>query len=533
MAVNSDNMNLAALLRNNARLYPDKACLITANARISFAELEAGSRRLAACLKQNGVEKGDAAVVFVPFGIELYVTLIALFRLGAVAVLLDPGGGRKYIDACCSLAQPSVFIGTPKAHLLRLLSPALRRVRRALTLNGWAPTAASIRLRRLTTLLDAEDDMRAGGQDPALITFTSGSTGMPKGVCRTHEFLINQHNAIAHALDNAARQIEINTLPVFVLSSIGSGLTVVIPECDLRRPGDIDPGPVVTQIEAQAVNRILGPPAFCHRIAAFLDTSSRQLAGVEKIFTGGGPVFPNLLVLLQRVFPGAEVVAVYGSTEAEPIAHVAYREIGEDDLQRMRGGAGLLAGHPVPEIKLAIIPDCAGQPIGPFQIDEFQRHCLADGQIGEIVVTGEHVLKQYLDGASPGDIKFRVGDGIWHRTGDAGYLDSRGRLWLLGRCQAKIVAKTEIIYPFGVETMALSHTEVVRAAFIRHSNRNVLAIELAVGRHPSDKAVFAPQVLAGLAGVDAVHVVKRIPVDKRHNSKIDYVALAGLLNKLE
>lgn len=533
MAANSDNMNLAALLRNNARLHPDKACLITANGRVNFAQLEEDSRRLAACFKQHGVEKGDAAVVFIPFSIELYAVLIALFRLGAVAVLLDPGGGRKYIDACCTLVRPTVFIGTPKAHVLRLLSPALRRIRRVFALNGWAPMAKPIRLRRLTTLLGAADDMPAGGRDPALVTFTSGSTGMPKGVCRTHEFLINQHNAIAHALENTARQVEINTLPVFVLSSIGSGLTVVIPECDLRRPGDIDPEPVVSQIDAQGVNRILAPPAFCHRIAAFLDASGRQLSGVEKIFTGGGPVFPNLLALLQRVFPNAQVIAVYGSTEAEPIAHIAYRDIDEDDLQCMQEGGGLLAGRPVPEVNLAIFPDSFGRSIGPFSADEFHQGCLRTGGIGEIVVTGAHVLKSYINSVEPGDIKFRVGETIWHRTGDAGYLDSRGRLWLLGRCQAKVITGSGVVYPFSIETTALTHNEIARAAFVRHGGRNFLVIELTGGYRKSNEAAFDPRALNELTGVDEVRVVDRIPLDRRHNSKIDYVALAGLLKRLE
>lgn len=516
-------MNLASLLQDNAKSFPDRLCLITPDKQVTFAELESQSGQLAAMLSENAIKKGDVALVFVPVGIELYAILIALFRIGAVAMLVDPAAGKKHIDACCELAQPTVFIGTPKAHLLRLLSSPLRRIRRAMTVNGWVPAAKTIRLARVHSDVSEQSRFETGPHDPALITFTSGSTGLPKGVYRTHRFLINQHKAIENALSGSAADIEINTLPVFILSSIGSGLTSIIPNCDLRNPGTIDPGPVIHQAENLAVNRILAPPAFCQRLAEHLRSSGKQLPGIKKVCTGGGPVFPNLLALLQQVFPNAAVVAVYGSTEAEPMSHIEYREISESDMQAMQHGAGLLAGHPVPEVNLRILPDKFGERIGPYNDAEFARLCQGSGEIGEIVVTGPHVLKAYLDNVNPDGIKFKVGENIWHRTGDAGYIDEHGRLWLLGRCQAKLVLQAGgTIYPFGVETTALTHEQVTRAAFVRCNDRNILVIELA-------SESFDSQLLSKLDSVDEVRVVSGIPVDKRHNSKIDYVALGKLL----
>lgn len=363
------------------------------------------------------------------------------------------------------------------------------------------------------------------GQDPALITFTSGSTGLPKGVYRSHDFLANQHKAIENALHSQAGDIEINTLPVFVLSSIGSGLSSIIPDCDLRQPGAIDPHPIVHQIEHYNVNRILAPPSFCQRIADHLLSSGRQLHNITKVFTGGGPVFPNLLASLQQAFPEADVYAVYDSTEAEPIAHIAYHEISKEDLHLMQQGAGLLTRFPVPEVNLKILPDRFGKSLNAFSKTDFQQQILPQGKVGEIVVTGIHVLKAYLNNVNPDGIKFKIGNDTWHRTGDAGYLDEQGRLWLLGRCSARITTDNgEIIYPFSIETTALSYKEVSRAAFIQHRDRNILIVELA-------NTSFDLQPLQQLNAVDDVRRLERLPVDKRHNSKVDYVSLRRMLEK--
>lgn len=515
-------MNIASLLHDNAIKHPDSPCLITSDRNVSYKELDQLRCQLVIYFSDHHIRKGDVVLLFVPFSVELYAILTALFSIGAVAMLVDPGAGTKHINACCKLAQPDVFIGTPKAHLLRMLSPSLRRIKHSIVLNGWVPFATRLSPDHLTnTYLSSTFETK--GHDPALITFTSGSTGLPKGVYRSHDFLINQHSAIENALKSHTDDIEINTLPVFVLSSIGSGLTSIIPDCDLRQPGAIDPQPVLKQIEYYKVNRILAPPAFCQRLVDHLKFTNQQLHGINKVFTGGGPVFPNLLASLQQVCPNAEVYAVYGSTEAEPMAHIAYHEISSEDLQLMQHGKGLLSGYPVPEVSLKILPDTFGKTIERMTDIEFQQCCLQE-QIGEIVVTGQHVLKAYLNNVNPNGIKFVVGDETWHRTGDAGYFDSSGRLWLVGRCTARIKDSQGIIYPFSVECAAQSLKGITRTALIVHEDRRTLFIESEIKQD-----IIAMQAFLSWAKLERIIQIKTIPVDKRHNTKIDYIALHQLL----
>jgi acyl-CoA synthetase (AMP-forming)/AMP-acid ligase II len=253
------------------------------------------------------------------------------------------------------------------------------------------------------------------------------------------------------------------------------------------------------------------------------------LPGLTKVFAGGAPVFPRLLHKLRSMTPKAEIAAVYGSTEAEPIAVIGCPQIAPEELAAMVEGHGLLAGLPVPGIQLRILRNQWGTPLGPYSRAAFAAACLPPGQAGEIVVSGDHVLSGYLSGCGDRETKFAVDDIVWHRTGDAGYLDDRGRLWLLGRCAACIQDARGILYPFAVEAIAHHHPGIHRAAILSHSRRRILAIELDDnGTHPDPASLKAA---LARTEIDEVRVLRHLPVDRRHNAKIDYPALRELFNE--
>jgi len=114
---------------------------------------------------------------------------------------------------------------------------------------------------------------------------------------------------------------------------------------------------------------------------------------------------------------------------------------------------------------------------------------------------------------------------VWHRTGDAGYLDVNGRLWLLGRCAAKVSDARGTLWPFAVETVAMNHPGVRRAALVAEEGRRLLVIECS--------GMSGTDIAAGLewAQIDEIRSLPRLPVDRRHNAKIDYPALRALLRR--
>ena len=525
-------MNLAHTLLAQVRERPNAPAILDAprgtSRATTFAQLDEASCRAARLLTEQGLQPGDAVLVFYPMSAELYIALLALFRLRLVAMFLDPSAGRQHIERCCELHRPKALIAGTRAHLLRLISPALRRIPvkfvLGLPLPGTVRWSRANRMEPLHEVRDCEDDT------PALLTFTSGSTGQPKAAVRTHGFLLAQHRVLAESLELTPGDVDLATLPIVLLANLGSGVTSLIPNADLRHPGFIQPTPVLMQMQKYRAASSVASPAFFECLARSCADSGVTLPDVKKLFTGGAPVFPRLLEQMQVMAPNADVVALYGSTEAEPIAHVSRKHIRPDDLRAMLAGRGLLAGVPVAAIRLRILRDQWGQPLGPYARAEFERLCCPAGDPGEIVVSGGHVLSGYLNGQGDEETKFRVEGEVWHRTGDAGYLDGEGRLWLLGRCVARIHDEHGDLYPFAAETAVYQDPQVRRAAVVAHKGKRILAVEFYDGKDGRDPADF--KAALGWTHLDEVRVCKKIPVDSRHNAKIDYPSLFTLLDRM-
>ena len=521
-------MNIATILLEQAALRPDAPAIVDrvrghihGRDRVTtFAELATASARGANLLQKLGLCAGDAALIFQPMSAELYVALLALFRLGMTAMFIDPASGRKQIDRCLAIHPPKALIAAGKAHLLRLASPGLRRIPVKLLFGRYVPGATA--WSRADGLNPLPGPSECTPDTPALMTFTSGSTGQPKAAVRSHGFLLQQHRVLSRTLDHQAESRDLTTLPVFVLANLASGITSLIPAADLRFPGSINPRPVLAQIDRWQPTTSAASPAFFNRICDGCDAALRTLAGFERIFTGGAPVFPDQLDRFGRFFPGADIVTVYGSTEAEPIAHIARRELTDLDRQAMTNGKGLLVGKPVQEIQAKVISASWGRPLAAMNTAAFNRICLEPGQAGEIVVSGGHVLAGYLNGVGDGETKFRVDGTVWHRTGDCGTWDDKGRLWLLGRAGAVIDDARGALHPFSVECAARCDPQVAVAALIGRRGRRVLLVQ-SKGKRRIDTQRLA--TLLAWAGLDEVRQIRRIPLDRRHNAKVDYTKI--------
>lgn len=516
-------MNLVEILVRQGHHRADGAAVIDRRGTTTFGTLTEQSEQAAAMLYAHGVRAGDAVLVFQPLSADLLTAITALFRLGAVAMFLEPSAGRQHIAACCQLLPPKALIAVDKAHLLTLTTQSLRRI--PIRYSIGCPVPWTYRWKTFSRFAARKKIHLAKSDTPALITFTSGSTGRPKAAVRTHGFLLAQHRVLEKNIKLVPGEIDLTTLPIFSLANLASGVTSVIPDADMRRPGTVNPVPVLRQIRKHRVNRCAASPAF---FDCLLQGDDGTLAHLRKILTGGAPVFPRLLNALQEAAPDAMVEAVYGSTEAEPIAHISASDCSSTDHTMMAEGKGLLGGYPVAEIDLRIITANWGESIPPLQQEAFQTMQLGPHQAGEIVVSGPHVLPGYLHGRGDDATKFRVDEQIWHRTGDAGYQDQSGRIWLLGRCIARIDDTKGIIWPFAVECAAMALEGVRRAALISIRGERVLIIEV---QRAVDTGLLIENLKRRLhwAKLDQIRSVGLLPVDARHNAKIDYPALRQML----
>jgi acyl-CoA synthetase (AMP-forming)/AMP-acid ligase II len=512
------NANLMEILCAQAAQRGNQPALIEGRGArrrvLSFADLDRETARMASALCRAGLVPGDTVLLLHPVSIDLFVALLAVFRAGLVAVLLDPSAGRAHLRHCADLVPLRGLVGSLRARLLTRFLPALREI----------PLRVDIRAR--ADPADRGTEPRVA-DDPALITFTSGSTGLPKAVARSHGFLVSQHRALAASIALEAGEIDLVTLPVFLLANLASGLTSVLPAVDLRAPGAIDAAVLVGQIEREGVARMAASPALFERLIEHGERTGATMRGLRKLFTGGAPVFPRTLESLRRVAPEATIAAVYGSTEAEPIAHLDAREIQQRDLDAMAAGAGLLAGRLEPCIDLRVIGHRDG-PIAAMTGEDFATLVLSPDEAGEIVVAGDHVLQGYWQGRGDEETKFRVAGRVWHRTGDAGRLDAAGRLWLLGRASARIRRGDGTLHPFAVETAASGCSVVRRSALVEVNGRVVLAVEPSTGAEAEDLQQDLALRLAW-AGLDEIRIVEKIPVDRRHNAKVDYPVLRKMM----
>lgn len=519
--------NVVELFLAQARARADAIALIDrrggADRSTTFAALEDQSARIATLLADRGVGAGSPVLLFHPPTAELYAVIIAIFRLGAIAMVVDVSAGRGTLAAACREMPPAALFASGRALLLAFASTPLRAVAVKVTSARFAlgatRLAAARGLPRHVELAPLTADA------PALVTFTSGSTGAAKGAVRTHAVLAAQHRALGSVAARGGDR-DLVSLPIVVLANLGAGATSVIPAGDLRRPGAIAPAPVLAQIERHAVQRITASPALVERLVEGASGSPGGALRGVRIVTGGGPVFPDL-VIRAKTTTGAPLVAVYGSTEAEPIAHASSDEVGEAELAAMRGGGGLLAGEPVPETTVCIVPPVID---GDSELHAVLRGetPIATGTRGEIVVRGPHVVPGYLHGRGDAETKIHLDGTVWHRTGDTGYLDQHGRLWLLGRVTATLRDARGELHPFAVECAARLVVPGRRTVLAGHKGERILLVEGALA--PGDRDALGK----GLhwAMLDRIIDGTTLPLDRRHNSKVDYNALPALLDRL-
>lgn len=524
-------MNITEILQQQAKQFPHQAAIIDRNGRkdrrTTYQEFDQSIGKMTTLLRRSGLEAGDTVLLFQPMSVELYIALAAILRGGMAAMFVDPSAGRHYIDQCCELLPPRGMIASSKAHLLRMGSAALRRIPVKWSVGGRVPFTP--RIEQFKGYANDGIVHACSPDTPALASFTSGVTGQPKATIRTHGFLLAQHKAVEENLSLEPGEIELVTMPIFVLANLASRVTSVIADADLRRVGDIVPEPVVRQVQEHAATRFAASPALFERIAECCERNGTELGSLRKIFTGGGPVPPRLLDRLQAVAPQAEITVVYGATEAEPISTLSVGEMDVDDKAAVGSGRGLLVGRPVPSLDVRIIHDRWGHSLGRISANEFTTLCRPPTEPGEIVVSGTHVLDGYLRAQGADENKFCVDQTRWHRTGDAGYFDDRGRLWLLGRCAARVDDGHGALYPMGVEQAAMRNPCIGNAAMISHRGQRVLVVTLKDPKAQPDFNTLLKSL--SFANVDAIRIVKRMPLDQRHQSKVDYALLRKLLEQ--
>ena len=294
--------NIAAYLPRGAEIRPNAPAVVVPGRRpgewksTTYAQLEALSNRIALGLKDQGVVKGMRACVFVKPGPELIAITYALFKLGAIPVLADPGMGRERLLGAVERTAPEVFIGVPLAHAIRrVFASAFRSVEVFVTVGvrfGWGGTS----LKKLTAGQPAEFEAEATSKDdPAAILFTSGSTGPPKGVLYTHGMFHAQVLSLKLLYDFQEGEVDLACFPLFALFDIAFGMTSVFPDMDATKPAKCDPAKIAAAIEETGATTSFGSPAIWRRVLPYCHDQGYKLPGLKRLLMAGAPVPPDLI----------------------------------------------------------------------------------------------------------------------------------------------------------------------------------------------------------------------------------------------
>lgn len=540
-------LNIAAYLPLMAQRLPDKRAIVCPCGRdaaghvryshLTFLQLDQETDRLAYGLEAAGVKRGMRTILMVRPSLDFFSLTFALYKIGAVPVLIDPGMGRTHMVRCLASVEAEAFIGIPLAHLLRRLNlSAFRSIKTAIMVGHRAWTwslgghpIADIR----TDPWRPYDPVETSADDPAAIIFTTGSTGPPKAVLYRHAQFDAQVRILRDYYGIQPDEIDLPTFPLFALFDPALGMTAVIPDMDPTRPADVDPTKIVEAIRDHGVTHMFGSPALLNRVGRYGEMHEVFLPSLRRVISAGAPVPAETLERFTAMLPEkTQVFTPYGATEALPIASIGSDEIlGETRLETARGG-GTCVGRPVPDAMVRIIR-ISDEPIAAWS-DDLE---LPIGEVGEIMVTGPMVTREYLnDDCANALHKVRDAEGrTWHRMGDVGRMDEQGRLWFYGRKAHRVVTASGTLFTVPVEAIFNQHPAVFRSALVgigqRPNQTPVVCVEL------DEEAGACPDLekeLAGLARSNSItHVIAnflrhpKFPVDIRHNSKIFREKLAA------
>ena len=538
-----ETCNIAAALPRLARERPGQVAMRCPGRSgrydidLTYAQLDARSDVIAAGLAKRGIVRGTRTVVMVRPTPEFFLAMFALFKAGAVPVLVDPGIARRALKQCLDEAQPEAFIGIPLAMFAKALLGWAKSSRTNITTGSRALLADA-------TLVEIErDGAKAPSQladtqpdDIAAILFTSGSTGVPKGVVYRHRHFVAQIDMLRSAFDMAPGGVDLPTFPPFALFDPALGLTSIIPDMDPTRPARANPRKLHAAIARFGVDQLFGSPALMRVLAEH----GEALPTVKRVTSAGAPVPPGVVEKMLELLPeDARFWTPYGATECLPVAAIEGREL-LSLRERTESGAGTCVGRPVPPNEVRIIR------IGDDAIAEWDGELLVGvGQVGEITVAGPTATDAYWNRDAQtrlAKIRETMSDGrtrIVHRMGDLGWFDAEGRLWFCGRkSQRVVVDELTTLCTEQVEPVFNAHPDIARTALVgigpMGAQRPLLCVELKRGvdakqwpriieelRHLADGFVHTAKVEGFL------RYPKPFPVDIRHNAKIGREKLAA------
>ncbi len=550
--------NVVCLLKENAKKKPDKIALQwvdpsfkgdwdkntlienVPHQSINFKNFYDVIARTATGLKNAGIKHGDCVILFLPMSLYLYQAMSAIMMIGARAVFLDSWARRDQLGTSAKVVNPTAMISFEMAFQLCAAVPELNDIPIKIIAGPhtgkYTSTLEEISKSRPLDAIEAVE-----GEETALVTFTTGSSGVPKGADRTHRFLVSQHLALDECIPYDSSDIDVPAFPIFSLNNIAAGVNTVIPITDIGRPGEKDPLMLVSQIKSRKITCATLSPSMIANIAKFCDENKITMPEIKRVITGGAPISNDTLELFRKAVPGAEVWVLYGSTEVEPIAHIESKDILFPKHGGKASSEGVNVGHFAEGLEYKLLKINKGAV--KLENDDWKAITVPEGEVGELAVAGLHVCKAYYNNAEA-SAKTKIieaGGKVWHRTGDLARIDEHKNVWLVGRVHNAISRAGQLLFPVKVEILLKKHPDVKQSAYLGIPDDKLGEKAYALVALNDKLEETKEEILSRLAKIlenekvpyDRLDIVDNIPMDPRHHSKVEYDVLREAVLKTE
>ena len=533
-------MNIADRFTETAKIYKDKVAVKYPRRTgkkyrydsITFGELESLSNQYANGLTGIGFRRGSKTLLFVRPSLKFPALVFALFKIGVIPVLIDPGMGRKNLLMAIEEIAPEGLIAEPEVHLLRLLfSKSFKSVRFKVTTKG--PKIGNCF--PLTMLENSKTGFASAQLEPdemAAILFTSGGTGRPKGVVTTHKIFSEQTRLLQELFSLNENETDLPCFPLFSLFSLCMGMTSCIPDMNPSQPAKADPQRLLQNISDNKVTFMAGSPAIWEALGDYCEKNRITLPSVKYLVMFGAPVRNELHRKFSKILPNGTTYTPYGATESLPVANISGKIILEQTAALTAQGKGTCVGTPVSGVKVAIIE------ISDDIIENISKaKILNANDIGEIIVQGDIVTPSYYQSPrETAQAKIKDGKSFWHRIGDLGYKDDKGMIWFCGRKTHRAETASGLLCSVPCEAVFNSHPGIRRSALVALGEKGKQSVAIVIERNEAGKRIdkkILEKELLDLAGknsltvqIKSVHFCDHFPVDVRHNIKIDRLKLA-------
>jgi len=486
------------ILRARASEQPERVAVVASDRTLTLSELDSESNQLAHGLRSVGLGPGDRLGVFLPNCPEFVIAFYAGSKLGAVACPLNSSYREREITYPLNDSGATVLLTHSKVWpVVAAARPNLPHVRAIVVVGDEAPPLSANAIRYAGLLAGQSADPPSGNVDPSqlvILPYSSGTTGMPKGVMLTHRNLVSNHEQYVRAMQLGPGDSYIIYMPlshIYGVALMGSGIWSGAKQILLER---FDLDAVVRLIQEHGVTWLFVVPPVLLTLASAPGLTAGQFQTIRYVFSAAGPLPPEVARRVEARL-GLRVIQGYGLTEASPATHNSPLEPARIKLES--------GGIPVAATEHRVVDLETGEAtLGP-------------GDVGEILVRGPQVMQGYWNAPEETARALRGG---WLHTGDVGWIDEDEYVYIVDRKKEMIKYKSFSIAPAELEALLLEHPdvadcgvtgapdaeagEVPKAFVVPHSGRQLDIQAL---------ARFVAERVAGYKQIRRFEVVESIP----------------------